>query len=201
MCSADSAQAFFGMNIKNPTPQDFSGLSQLANSSLASLSNATFNQTAAILTALDASSSRNWDLKYYWIWVMPFLFTISLVLAAGGILRWAIQSAAKYAEYWRVAAYFVGPIICVGFFWALPALGGSLGIKTYMVLNTCLLIFIYWWLFRLGEHWRASVPFYIAAMLSMLVDSFAGPFTRFRILGLLPWAFLWWKWSMRHRSS
>ena len=61
------------MNITNPVPQGFSGLSEFANDSLADLSFSTFNQTAAILTAFDSSGSRTWDLKCYWIFAAPFL--------------------------------------------------------------------------------------------------------------------------------
>lgn len=123
------------MNLTNATPQDFSGLSNLTNSSLVNLTPTAFNQTASVITALASSGSRTWNLKYYWIFSIPFLLTIPFFLLAGGIIRWSIQSAARYAVYWRIATFLVAPIVYVGFSWALPTLGGIPGVIAYDVLN------------------------------------------------------------------
>ncbi|KAJ9637304.1 hypothetical protein H2199_007591 [Coniosporium tulheliwenetii] len=110
------------MNITPATPIDFSGLSKFTNDSIANLTvlpsdpmtNLTvppYNFTASILTALGSSGGHTWELKYYWIFATPFLLSVPLFLVAGGILRWSIQSAARYVVYWRIATCIIAPII------------------------------------------------------------------------------------------
>jgi hypothetical protein len=193
------------MNISSSTPQDFSGLSPLTNSSLAELSQASFNETAAIITALGSSSGRTWDLKYYFIFCIPFLLTIPLFLIAGGVLRWAIQSAAKYAVYWRIAIFFVAPLIYVGFYWTLPWYGGLPGLIAYIILGYGSFgSFAAYRLYgalsrRRGRRvWGAFA--FIVAISCVLDSTITIPFS-IPVFTLFPWIFLLWMWIVRERSS
>ena len=174
------------MNIKTSPPQDFSGLSQFANLSLAGLSGAAFNQTAVILTAFDTSSGYNWKIKDYWLWAVPLILTIPLFLVAGSVLRWSIQSAARYAEYW-----------------ALPVWGGYPGHVVYFVINYIGLGGLALWRIRMAFRtrrerrvWSAFLVLLVVAVCLDVLFSVGG----FRIFGLLPWAFLLWRWTERDRS-
>jgi hypothetical protein len=192
------------MNITNFVPQGFSGLSQFSNDSLAGLTDSTFNQTAAVLTAFDSTSSRTWDLRYYWICAVPFLFTVSLFLVAGGIFRWSIQSAAKYAEYWRIATFFIAPIIYTGFYWALPhfTIGGRLA---YFLMNwVCLIAFLGVRIYRayqMRRRRRIWTAFAVLAGLSFFLDWVIEIPYDIPVFIVLPWAFLLWRWIVRDRSS
>jgi hypothetical protein len=193
------------MNISSSTPQDFSGLSPLINSSLAELSQASFNETAAIITALGSSGGRTWDLKYYFIFCIPFLLTIPLFLVAGGVLRWAIQSAAKYAVYWRTAIFFVAPLIYVGFYWALPWYGGDPGLIAYVILGSgplagfgaCRLRDT----LRRRRGRRVWGAFVFIVVISCFLDSLITIPFGIRVFILFPWIFLFWRWIVRERSS
>jgi hypothetical protein len=193
------------MNISSSTPQDFSGLSPLTNSSLAGLSQASFNETAAIITALGSSGGRTWDLKYYFIFCIPFLLTIPLFLVAGGVLRWAIQSAAKYAVYWRTAIFFVAPPIYVGFYWALPWCGGRPGSLAYGILGYVpISVFAGYQLngalIRRRGRWVWGA-FAFIAVTSCFLDWFIRIPFGIRVFILFPWIFLLWRWIVRERSS
>lgn len=193
------------MNISSSTPQDFSGLSPLTNSSLAELSQASFNETAAIITALGSSGGRTWDLKYYFIFCVPFLLTIPLFLVAGGVLRWAIQSAAKYAVYWRTAIFFVAPLIYVSFYWALPWCGGVPGLIAYVILEYGSFGgFAAYRLYgalsrRRGRRVWGAFAFIVA--ISCLLDWLIRIPFGIPVFILFPWIFLLWRWIVRERSS
>ena len=192
------------MNISSSTPQDFSGLSPLTNSSLAELSQASFNETAAIITALSSSSGRTWDLKYYFVFCIPFLLTIPLFLVAGGILRWAIQSAAKYAVYWRTAIFFVAPLAYVGFYWALPWYGGFRGSLAYGILDSgffgSLAAYRLYRAFSRRRGRRVWGAFAFIVTISCVLDwGIRIPFG-IPVFILFPWIFLLWRWIVRERS-
>jgi hypothetical protein len=190
------------MNISSSTPQDFSGLSPLTNSSLAELSQASFNETAAIITALGSSGGRTWDLKYYFIFCIPFLLTIPLFLVAGGVLRWAIQSAAKYAVYWRTAIFFLAPLIYVGFYWAVPWYGGPI-VRVILVYGS-FVGFAAYRLYRVlsgrsGRRVWGAFAFIVA--ISCVLDWVVWIPFDIPVFILFPWIFLLWRWIVRERSS
>jgi hypothetical protein len=193
------------MNISSSTPQDFSGLSPLTNSSLAELSQASFNETAAVITALGSSGSRTWDLKYYFIFCIPFLLTIPLFLVAGGVLRWAIQSAAKYAVYWRIAIFFVAPLIYVGFYWALPSCGGYPGSIAYIVLHLgssgSFAAYRLYRALRRRRGRRVWGAFALIVPISWVLESVTPIPFNIPVFNLFPWIFLLWRWIVRERSS
>lgn len=192
------------MNISSPTPQDFSSLSQLTNSSLAKLPQTSFNETAAIITALGSSGGRTWDLKYYFIFCIPFLLTIPLFLVAGGVLRWAIQSAAKYAVYWRIAIFFVAPLTYAGFYWALPWSGGP-GYIVYEVLNSgsfgSYAGYRLYHAYRTGSGRRVWSVFASIVTISCVLDAIIFIPFGIPVFILFPWIFLFWRWIMRDRSA
>lgn len=190
------------MNISNPVPQDFSSLSQSANDSLADLSISAFNQTAAVLTALNSSGSRTWDLKYYWIFTVPFLFTIPLFLLTGSLVRLCIRSAARYAVYWRIATIFLAPIICVGFYWALPYYTYA-GRIVFAVINIIIYFTLTFWSVRnFSRSRRLSfkvLGLAILAIVAAIVALFLRPIGPFAlpIVILVPWAVLLGRWIVR----
>ena len=181
------------MNLTTLPPRDFSSLSHLTNSSLSNLTNTSFNQIASIITALSSSGSRTWDLKYYWMFSILFLLTIPFFLLAGGIFRWSIQSAARYAVYWRIAPFVVGPIIYVGFYWAMPYTSYP-GRIVYAVLNYggfgFFASFKLWRAFATGRGklvWTSFIGLCggCCTMDAMIYIPFGIP-----VFMLLPWAFL-----------
>lgn len=107
------------MNLNTTPPTDFSSLNNFTNSTLASFQNTTFNQTAALLMAVN-NSSYTWDMKYYWIIAVSLLCTIPLSIAAGEVFRWSIRFAARHVMYWRVIVILVGIIIVVLLFGDVP---------------------------------------------------------------------------------
>jgi hypothetical protein len=199
-----SAPGFFGMNITSSTPEDFSGLSQLTNSSLAKLSPNSSIETAAIISALGSSGGRTWDLKYYFIFCIPLLLTIPLFLVAGGVFRLAVQSAAKYVVYWRIAIFIVAPLLYVGFYWALPrsAIPGAIA---YAILNYGYFgIFAGYRLYhafsrRRGRRVCGAFAFIVA--ISCPLDWFILVPYDIPVFSLFPWIFLLCRWIIRDRSS
>ena len=185
------------MNLTNASPGDFSGLSNLLNSSLANLTITSFNQTASIITALSSSGGRTWDLKYYWIFTIPFLLSVPFFLVAGGILRWSIRSAVKYAVYWRIAMLFVGPIIYLGFYWALPTFGWSIGYIVYVVLNYggfgLFAGFKLWRAFRTGSDRLVWTFFFVLIVVFCIMDAIISVPYGIPVFMLFPWAFLLWR--------
>ena len=185
------------MNISSSTPHDFSGLSPLTNSSLTELSQASFNETAAIITALGSSGGRTWDLKYYFIFCIPFLLTIPLFLVAGGVLRWAV--------YWRTAIFFVAPLIYVGFYWALPWYGGFAGSIAFIILDygsfgSFAAYRLYGTLSRRrGRRVWGAFAFIVAT--SCVLDWLIRIPFGIPVFILFPWIFLLWMWIARERSS
>lgn len=113
---------FFGMNIRIPKPSDFSGLSKFMNDSLTNLTLPEHNRSAALIAGIDSSGVQTWDMKSYWIAAVPLVLTVPLFLIAGGAVRWAIQSATKYAAYWRISTFIVGSILFLFVYVAMPIL-------------------------------------------------------------------------------
>lgn len=200
------------MNLTNSSPQDFSSLSNLTNSSLANLTISAFNQTASIITALSSSGTRVWNLNDYWISAIPFMLTIPFFLLAGGILRWSIQSAARYAVYWRIATFLVGPIIYVGFYcalpvgfyWALPASGVGSGFLALFILNYggfgLFASFRLWRAFRTGSGRLVWTFFFVLLGGSCSADALIKIPYHIPVFILFPWAFLLWRWLKQEAS-
>lgn len=193
------------MNISSSVPQDFSDLNNLTNASLAQLSEASFNETAAIISAVGSSGGRTWDLKYYFIFCVPFLLSVPLFLVAGGILRWGIQSAAKYAAYWRASLLLTAPVIYVGFYWALPHYGGYPGFIVYAMGQYVLLSLFsgyrLYWALRLKRDQLLWVGFCLLVPLTTVMDSRVQIPYAIPVFPLLPWTFLFWVWIVRDRSG
>lgn len=186
------------MNVTTPPPRDFSSLSNLTNSSLSNLTRTSFNQTASIITALSSSGSRTWDLKYYWIFSVLFLLTIPSFLLAGGIFRWSIQSAARYAAYWRIAIFVVGPTIYVGFYWALPYTEIYLVWVFYAALNYggfgIFASFRLWRAFNTGSGRIVWTSFFVLCGGCCTMDAIIFIPFEIPVFMLFPWAFLLWIW-------
>lgn len=221
------------MNITSATPKDFSGLNNLTNNTLDSLSDSSFtglstlasktladvnlsnstldslNYTALVVTktiisALDSVGGRKWDLKYYWIFIVPFALTVPFFLVAGDLLRWSIRSAATYAIYWRNATLLLAPVGFVGFYWALPWFGGFPVFIVYA-------IFIYggfglfatlrfWLAFRSQRGRRLWTSFFCLVAVSCCMDGIIFVPFGIPVFMLFPWAFLLWTWSRQDNS-
>jgi hypothetical protein len=181
------------MNITNSFPQGFSGLSQFSNDSLAGLTDSTFNQTAAVLTAFGSTSSSTWDLKYYWICAVPFLFTVPLFLVASGIFRCFIQTAARFVEAWRIASFPIALITYVGFYWALPSFTTE-GCFAYIVINSACLMVLCWAhihrAYQMRRHRRMWTAFTVLAVVSFFLDWVIKIPYNIPVFVLSPWAFL-----------
>lgn len=184
------------MNLTTALPQDFSGLSILTNSSLTNLTETSFNQTASIISALSSSGGRTWALKYYWIVSILFLLTIPLFLVAGGILRWSIRSAVRYAVYWRIAALIIGANLffgCyVGFYWALPVSGFLGTIIFYLITGPALLFIIHF-----------EILFFLVYLGCSVLNAVTREFIPYKIpvFMVFPWTFLLWRCVMVRRQG
>lgn len=157
------------MNLNTTPPTDFSSLNDFTNSTLASFQNTTFNQTAALLMAVN-NSSYTWDMKYYWIIAVSLLCTIPLSIAAGGVLRWSIQFAAKNVVHWRVIVILVGISIIGVLYGILPLLVDEGNYASLMTQMGILGIYSLWRLyraFRIGRARRIWAGFLLALSVSI----------------------------------
>lgn len=96
------------MNITDTSPPDFSGLDNFTNATINQLPIVTYNQTAALLTALNNNRGYTWEMKKYWIVAIALLCTIPLSITAGGIFRWSIRFGTQHVAYWRVMVILIG---------------------------------------------------------------------------------------------
>lgn len=131
------ASGFLGMNIKISPPSDFSSLDDFSNSTLALLPPTTFNQTAALLTALNNSGGRTWEIKDYWIIAISLLCTIPLSILAGEVFRLSIRFAAQHVR--RLTVILVGLLIIASLYVIAPLFGGFVGGIVCFVLHLCAL--------------------------------------------------------------
>lgn len=190
------------MNIKEHSPNDFSGLTNLTNNSLSGLPDSTSNQTKILLTALGSFGDHTWDMNSYWIALAPFLLSVPLFIVAGGIFRFAIQSAVKYRVYWHIALLLLALAAYPAIYWTLPmAPGGDLA---YMVLHfTRFVGFSVWKLYvalRAGKERHIWITFFFVAIGALLLDQFVNPFA-VSVVMWVSWLFLGWRWYESTRSS
>lgn len=122
------------------------------------------------------------------------MLTIPLFLVAGGILRWSIQSAVRYAAYWRIATFVVGPIIYVGFYWALATFEEMV----YWVLNYggfgLFAGFRLWRAIRTGSGRLVWTSFVVLLSVYSFWDALHVVPLGIPVFMLFPWAFLLWRW-------
>lgn len=207
------ASGFLGMNIKNSPPSDFSGLDDFTNSTLALLPPATSNQPAALLTALNNTGGRTWELKYYWIIAISLLCTIPLSILAGGVFRLSIRFAAQSVVYWRLTVIGVGLLISATLYLIVPLSGGFVGWIISLILHLSTLgVYSIWRVYesyRIKQGRRAWTLFMVVLFLGlgmffymtygtaddffglMMVDSFV----------MFPWIYLLLMWAGPERRK
>ncbi|RWQ94468.1 hypothetical protein C8Q69DRAFT_293579 [Paecilomyces variotii] len=130
--------SFFGMNMNTNTSPGPQAFSTWTNSSLDGLPADTRNSTEAIISAMNTSGSLNWTWEQFGIMLGCLILTLPLALAAGGIFRWSVQSAARYVRYWRVL-YIIAYIGFIFFSIAGSMSGGEL--ETTGTVCNCILLF------------------------------------------------------------
>jgi len=193
------------MNIKEHSPNAFSGLTNLTNNSLSGLPDSTSNQTKILLTALGSSGGHTWDMNSYWIALVPFLLSVPLFMVAGGIFRFAIRSAVKYRVYWRIFLLLLAPPAYAAIYWAFPMAPG--GYLAYWVLNnTGFIGFSFWRLriaFRAGKERRIWFGFFLLCFIVLSSDLVIRlwAFDVVSVVMWMPWLFLFWRWYRGTRSS
>lgn len=130
--------SFFGMNMNTNTSPGPQAFSTWTNSSLDGLPADTRNSTEAIISAVNTSGSLNWTWEQFGIMLGCLILTLPLALAAGGIFRWSVQSAARYVRYWRVL-YIIAYIGFIFF-----SIAGSMSegeLETTGTVCNCILLF------------------------------------------------------------
>jgi hypothetical protein len=108
------------MNLQNATPDDFSKFSDFTNATLSHLPADVRNSTSILLATVASSGGYLWEFKYFGVIAGPLLVTVPLSVIAGGIFRWAVQSAAVYVTYWRISTIFFAFGGFLGLYWSLP---------------------------------------------------------------------------------
>lgn len=185
------------MNIKNPPPKNFSALDKLTTETIGKFPVETYNQTAALITAVN-NLSYTWEWKYYWIIAAALLLTIPLSIAAGGLFRWSIRSAARYVVYWRVMVILFGVLLTLTIYIIIPKFSGVVGMMVSIVLHMAVLSAYSVWRLYQAYHRRQDrliwTGFFFVSLFSIVFIWFVLFWSRI-VLELIPWFYLLLVWA------
>jgi len=199
------------MNLQNTTPDDFSKFSNFTNATLLRLPAAVRNSTSILLATVASSGGYLWEIKYFGIIAGPLLVTVPLSIIAGGIFRWAVQSAAVYVTYWRIFAIVFARW---GLLWVLPFYSLNLeydeicsgnicypgGYVAYIVINVLLLgpftLWKIWRAFQEKRERRTWLLFGALVVVCMSLDNTVAPnWLLPDPIMAPPWLYLIYRWA------
>jgi len=203
------------MNLQNTTPDDFSKFSDFTNATLLHLPADVRNSTSILLATVASSGGYLWEIKYFGIIAGPLLLTVPLSVIAGGIFRWAFQSAAVYVTYWRIFTILFASWGLFGLYWVLPfyslnleydefCSGGNIcypgGYVAYIVISVLLLgpftLWKIWRAFQEKREQRTWLLFGALVAVCISLDNTVAPnWLLPDPIMALPWLYLIYRWA------